>query len=242
MCHTWLAAGVICFIVLLSLREILPLFLGPASATEKPAGGLLGTRLRTWFRGRVDPLVDALVSAGVTADVVTAMQLVASVLCGAAYAAGWLFSAGWVLIASGTLDVVDGAMARKLGVASRRGAFTDSVVDRYGESAVFGGLAVYFREDWGLWVVLAAFFGSLMVSYTRARAEGLGVECGVGLMQRPERYVVLGGGSIAGSLTGHMTCTAEPRDTILIACVLVVAVLANVTALQRSVFAFRRLS
>src|SRR3972149_3600412 len=106
-----------------------------------------------------------------------------------------MFSAGWILVTSGTLDVVDGAIARKGGAASRRGAFIDSVVDRYGECAGFAGLAL--RGDWAFWVVLATIFGSLMVSYTRARAEGLGVECRVGLMQRAERYVVLGGGSIA---------------------------------------------
>src|SRR3972149_42271 len=153
-----------------------------------------------------------------------------------------MFSAGWILVTSGTLDVVDGAIARKGGAASRRGAFIDSVVDRYGECAVFAGLALHFRGDWAFWVVLAAFFGSLMVSYTRARAEGLGVECRVGLMQRAERYVVLGGGSIASSLAQHLTCAAMPRHDLLIASLAVVAVLANATALQRVLFTVRRLS
>lgn len=241
MCHPWLAAGVICFIVVQSLREIGPVLVRREVGTEEPVSGLLGARVRGWFRGRVDPLVDAFLAAGVTANLVTGLQLVASVLCGVAYGVGWIFTAGWVLITSGTLDVVDGAIARKGGVAGRRGAFLDSVVDRYGEGAVFAGLIVHFREGWSLWVVLAAFFGSLMVSYTRARAEGLGMECTVGLMQRAERYVVLGGGSMASSLAVHLTCAVAPSHDILLASVAVVAVLANATALQRAVFAARRL-
>lgn len=241
MCHPWLAAGVTCFIGVELVRETLPVLLRGQSGTDGRASGFLGTALRKWFRRRIEPLVDAFVAAGLSANWVTGLQLAASVLCGLAYATGWIFTAGWALIACGTLDVVDGAIARKGGAAGPRGAFVDSVADRYGEFAVFTGLAVHFQNAWALWVVLAAFFGALMVSYTRARAEALGVDCRVGLMQRPERYVVLGGGSIVGSLTAHLACAPAARHGILLSSVMIVAVLANVTALQRAGFAVRRL-
>jgi phosphatidylglycerophosphate synthase len=241
MCHPWLAAGVAGFLGVLVAREILPV-LRHAEVDAPLAHGLLGSALRAWFRDRIDPLVDALLNAGIRADWVTAVQLVISVLCGVAYARGWLFTGGWLLLSGGTLDVLDGAMARKRGAASARGAFVDSVVDRYGECAVFLGLAIHFRESWALWVVLAAAFGSFMVSYTRARGEGLGVECSVGLLQRPERYVIIGGGSIMGSLAAHLTCTSTAATVFLVAGVLAVATLANATAVQRAAAVVRQLA
>jgi CDP-diacylglycerol--glycerol-3-phosphate 3-phosphatidyltransferase len=81
-----------------------------------------------------------------------------------------------------------------------------------------------------------------MVSYTRARAEALGAECRVGLMQRPERYVVLGGGSVLAVLTAHLTCGAVAAETLLAACVVAVGILANATALQRTAAVLRRLA
>ena len=242
MCHPWLAAGVIGVIGVLLVRELGPVFRHADAGAEEPGGGLLGAALRAWFRSRMEPLVDTLSAAGISANSVTAVQLATSVLCGIAYGSGWVFTAGWLLIAGGTLDVLDGAIARKRGAAGPRGAFVDSVVDRYGECAVFFGLAAYFHDGWPLWAVLAAFFGALMVSYTRARAEGLGADCRLGLLQRPERYVILGGGSIVSALAAHLSCDAVAGHGVLVASIVVVAALANVTALQRAAFALRQLT
>jgi CDP-diacylglycerol--glycerol-3-phosphate 3-phosphatidyltransferase len=241
ICHQWLAAAVTGFVGVLVVREIVPV-LRAGDGDARLAEGLLGTGLRAWFRGRIEPLVDALLDAGIDADAVTAVQLATSVLCGLAYARGWLFTGGLLLWAGGTLDVLDGAMARKRGAASPRGAFIDSVVDRYGECAVFLGLAICFRETLALWAVLAAAFGAFMVSYTRARGEGLGVPCAVGLLQRPERYVLLGGTSVIGSLVAHLTCAPRVASALLVGGIVAVAVLANVTALQRGVAIVRRLA
>ncbi|MBI3768443.1 MAG: CDP-alcohol phosphatidyltransferase family protein [Deltaproteobacteria bacterium] len=241
MCHPWLAAGVAGFLGVVVTREVVPV-LRREERDAPLAQGLLGTGLRTWFRGRLDPLVDALLAAGIRADWVTAVQFGISGLCGVAYARGWLFTAGWLLLTGGTLDVLDGAMARKCGAASARGAFVDSVVDRYGECVVFLGLAVHLRDGWALWAVLAAAFGAFMVSYTRARGEGLGVACAIGLLQRPERYVIIGGGSLIGSLAAHLTCAPAAAYGLLVGGVLAVAVLANVTALQRAAAIVRQLA
>jgi CDP-diacylglycerol--glycerol-3-phosphate 3-phosphatidyltransferase len=153
-----------------------------------------------------------------------------------------MFTAGWMLIGSGTLDVLDGEMARRHGAEGPRGAFIDSVVDRYGEAAVFAGLVAFYRDVWVLWSVLAAWVGAFLVSYTRARAEGLGVECRGGLLQRPERYVILGGASMASAIALQFTCGARDRHTILAVGICVVAVLANLTALQRARATLRKLT
>ena len=240
MCHPWLAAGISCFIGVVLVRELGNLPTGPdgASATDT---GLLGPRLRVWYRGRLAPLADALLTWGLTANGVTFSQLAASVVCGVAYAHGWMFTAGWMLLASGTLDILDGEMARRHGAAGPRGAFMDSVVDRYGEAAVFAGLVAFYRDAWVLWAVLAAWLGAFLVSYARARAEGLGVECRGGLLQRPERYVMLGGASIVSALAVQLTCGPRDHHAILAAGICVVAVLANLTAVQRAYATVRKL-
>jgi CDP-diacylglycerol--glycerol-3-phosphate 3-phosphatidyltransferase len=242
MCHPWLAAGVAGLLAVKAAQELRVILARESAEESLASSGLLGARLRAWFRGRTEPLADALLAVGMTADRVTVSQVLVSVLCGLLYAVGWIFTAGCVLIASGTLDVLDGAMARKTGPTTPRGAFFDSVVDRYGEGAVFIGLAMFYRESSMLWAVLAAAFGSFMVSYTRARAEALGVACSVGLMQRPEPYVLLGAGPVLGVLFAHLVCQPGRAAGLLSLSVLLVAILANVTALQRAAFTLRRLA
>jgi phosphatidylglycerophosphate synthase len=233
MCHPWLAAGTTCVVAVLLVRELVPLVQEPAASTSLVESGLLGTRLRLWFRKRIAPVAEFLLQVGLSANGVTISQLLASLVCCFAYAHGWMFTAGWILIASGTLDVVDGEMARRHGDAGPRGAFIDSVVDRYGESTVFAGLAVFYRDSWVLWAVLVAWAGAFLVSYTRARAESLGVECRTGILQRPERYVVLGMASMASAIVAHLRCAPDGRHGVVAFGVCILALLANFTALQR---------
>ena len=233
MCHPWLAAGLTCLGVFFVARESAAFTRRRPTPDDVLRHGLLGSALRQWFRLWIAPLVDVAGSVGISADAVTVSQLVLSVVCGWAYGSGWMFIAGALVLLCGTLDVVDGELARRRGQAGPRGAFMDSVVDRYSEGAVFIGLAAYYRDAWVLWGVLAAWFGSLIVSYTRARAESLGVECRDGLLQRPERYIILGLGSIVSAAFAHLSCTFPSPHYVLAFSVLVVAILSNVTALQR---------
>lgn len=242
MCHPWLAAGVTCFVVVLLVCELVPLARESGESPTVFESGLLGIRLRGWFRGRLAPVADLFLAIGLTANAVTFSQLGASIVCGMAYAHGWMFTAGWTLIACGTLDVLDGEMARRQDRAGPRGAFMDSVVDRYGEGAVFVGLVVFYRDTWMLWGVLAAWAGGFLVSYIRARAESLGVDSREGLLQRPERYVILGGVSIASVVTAHLTCNAGGRHFLMALGICVLASLSNLTALQRARGVLRKLA
>ena len=99
---------------------------------------------------------------------------------------------GWLYLCSGACDFLDGRLARITGKSSASGAALDSILDRYSEAAMLIGLAWYYRESWVLLPVLAFLAGSFLVPYVRARGEGLGLHLKVGLMQRPERVVVLG--------------------------------------------------
>jgi phosphatidylglycerophosphate synthase len=160
---------------------------------------MIGPRVRTRYAA-CSARSRAPARAGWSPDTITHAQLVAAAR-GWAFAVGAIFLAGWL---AGTLDILDGGLARRRGVAGPRGALVDSVVDRWAEFATFVGLGAFFRESWMLAVVAFAAFGSQMVSYTRARAEGLGLDLTSGRAQRPERYVVLGCGAWLSSLVAHL--------------------------------------
>jgi CDP-diacylglycerol---glycerol-3-phosphate 3-phosphatidyltransferase len=168
-----------------------------------------------------DPVARALLGARVRPNQLTVLGLSISALSGVAFAADRQRLAGLLLALAGALDILDGALARASGQASPFGAFLDSVLDRYSDLLVLAGIGVHFmRIDRAADVVvtMAALIGTVMVSYTRARAESVGVDCKVGFMERGERILAL----IAGALTDW-----------LVPAVWVVAVGANVTAVHR---------
>jgi len=236
------AAVVVAVAVVLALRGVARTVV-PTTSGEA-AAPLIGPRVRAWYRGVLAPLEDALVARRVHPDAVTWAQLVVSVLAGAAFWAGWIFLAGWLAILAGTLDILDGGIARRGGVAGPRGALVDSLVDRYAEFATFLGLGAFFRDSWVLLAVAVAGFASIMVSYTRARAAGLGVELRLGSAQRPERYVILGFGAWLSDLGAHLTCglSGGPTHAVLATAVVLLALVSVWTAIERTRHAFRALA
>ncbi len=200
---------------------------------------LLSSTVRGWYYTNLDPFEALFVRWKITPDLITMAQIAGSVVCATAYAFGLIYTAGFLLLASGTLDILDGRLARRNGVASKAGAFFDSVVDRYCEFAVFLGMIVYFESGWPVWAVIFSLFGGSMVSYTRARAEGLGQACDIGFLQRPERFVILGFGSIFSSILTH---TVGGRHELLMIVILLLAVFTNLTALQRFFYVRRALA
>jgi CDP-diacylglycerol--glycerol-3-phosphate 3-phosphatidyltransferase len=137
---------------------------------------------------------------------------------------------GFLVLLGGFCDTIDGSLARNSGKASRFGALLDSSVDRYAEFAMLFGIGGYFlmtRDFVSSAVTFLALCGSFMVSYTRARAESLGLAAKVGIMQRPERIVFLGAGALIHPLALKLA-------------VWMVAIFANYTALQRLRYALRQ--
>ena len=156
-----------------------------------------------------------------TPDAITVLGLVPAILGGAAFARGQVRLGGLFLLLSGVMDMLDGAVARVSGRGSKFGALLDSTIDRYAEIAVYLGLALFYRESAeALSGVVLALCGSLMVSYVKARAEGLDLTCNVGMLQRPERLVILMVGAFIGP--GAVKWA-----------VYLIAVLANITAFER---------
>jgi phosphatidylglycerophosphate synthase len=112
-----------------------------------------------------------------------------------------LFWGGLLTLVAGLFDMLDGVVARTQNKSTEFGAFFDSVMDRYSDGALFLGLGWYFLRAgsyMGLFLSLATMIGALLVSYTRARAEGLGKDCKVGIMERPERIILMAFGAITG--------------------------------------------
>jgi CDP-diacylglycerol---glycerol-3-phosphate 3-phosphatidyltransferase len=187
-----------------------------------------GPGLQLRVRAAVVPVARRLASLGVTANSLTITGFILNVAVAATIAAGWFPASGLLLLGANALDLLDGAVARASGRASPFGAFLDSTLDRYAEAVVFVGLVAWFGGQGNLRgevLTVVALVGSLMVSYTRARAEGLSLHGEVGLFPRPERLIVLAAGLILAAVP-QLAWALE-------AAVAVLAVLTNLTAIQR---------
>jgi soluble lytic murein transglycosylase len=179
--------------------------------------------IRTW----TDPVGYALYRLHLRPNHLTVAGLGVSLLAAGAFVTGRVRTAGVLLLLAGLFDFFDGSLARASRQVTPFGAFLDSVIDRYSDLVVLLGIVVLFARmphARGALVAMAGLVGSVMVSYTKARAESIGVECTVGMMERPERLICL----IAGALLDLL----EPALWVL-------AILANLTALQRIVFTWR---
>jgi CDP-diacylglycerol--glycerol-3-phosphate 3-phosphatidyltransferase len=190
----------------------------PSSEKERQT---LTEFLRVFFRWILEPVAGFLNKIGLYPNTLTLTGLLGTAIGAFFLARGDLLVGGLILLAVGPIDALDGTMARLRGEASDFGAFVDSVTDRYSELIIMGGLlAYYLLTGQALYVglVFVATAGSVLVSYTRARAESLGFKAKVGILTRVERYVVL----IPSIILGY------PHIGLAI-----VGLLANITALQR---------
>lgn len=161
---------------------------------------MISRKYKSAFGEFIQPVNLALHRLRVSADHLTLAGIVFGALAALAFGEGRLPLGGLFLALAGAADMLDGSLARAAGSATPFGSFIDSVADRATDAIILGGLAWHYREKPELLVALAAIGGSFLVSYAKARAEGLGVSCDVGLMERPERMILL----IAGALTGLM--------------------------------------
>lgn len=159
----------------------------------------LTEQARLMFKGVLDPIAEFLNRIGLAPNTITILGLLGNVIGSILLINGRMTIGGLVILVTAPLDALDGTMARLRGEnrtdsSSSFGAFLDSVIDRYAELAIYGGLLIYFSLK-GIWVgVLLAYLaaaGSILVSYTRARAQSLGIETKIGFLTRLERYLVL---------------------------------------------------
>src|SRR5262249_5992103 len=185
------------------------------------------SRYRERAQAWTEPIGRGLVLLHLRPNHLTLIGFGVSLVAAAAFVAGHIHTGGVLLLVAGLCDFFDGALARASGMVTPFGAFLDSVIDRYSDIVVVLAIVVLFARiphTRGALVAMAGLVGTVMVSYTRARAASIGVECRIGFMERPERMICL----IVGALGGLL----EPALWVL-------AVLANFTALQRIAFTWR---
>lgn len=199
--------------------------------------------IKTVYLRIIDPLAAWLVRHRVGPNTITTIGTLTYIVGGVIYASGHIRTAGWWVGLTAVFDVLDGKVARASGRSTVFGAFYDSTLDRVADGAVMGGLLVFFARNSTLqgvphWagtpmvaVTLLGIVGTFLTSYTRARAESLGIDAKVGLMQRPERVVLLSAPQafFGLALEGY----------VLMAIVALLTVTAWVTAVQRVAYVHR---
>lgn len=199
-------------------------------ATQPEAGGSLtwGEWVNARARGVADAVARWLAFTGVTPNQLTILGFVMTIGVAFVIANGYEWQGGVLVILVGLFDMLDGAVARVRGMKTRFGAFLDSTLDRYSEAVLLAGVLVAHAETPTAVLVVAALTGSLLVSYTRAKAEGkdIGVHGEVGWLPRPQRVVLLAAGLITG---------------LIVPALWVLAIFTNVTTLQRVLHVRRQL-
>lgn len=195
----------------------------------------------------INPIIKGMIKMGITPNMVTTIGFVGNVVAAFLFihasqlmpismGFSWIGWGGAILLFSGLFDMMDGRLARLGNMSTTFGAFWDSTLDRYSELFSLFGITLYLMTASGIWagvITFLALVGSIMVSYVRARAEGLGIVCKVGLMQRPERVVVTALAAIITGMTSNLWW--------LIGGMTLIAVLANITAFWRVAHCYKQL-
>lgn len=214
----------------------------------------------------LNPLINLLIKIGVTPNMITVVGLLLNILAAVIFVYGaergvrndhtYVAWAGFVILLAGLMDMIDGRLARLGNMSSRYGALFDSVLDRYSEMIMFLGICYYLIAQHYFLSSLFAFIamvGSIMVSYTRARAEGLGVNASVGFMQRPERIILIGtsawaAGIVSGIYGGDLKFDVDwlpfplfETITVFTFPLFILAIMANITAIQRLIHSKKEL-
>lgn len=185
----------------------------------------------------IEPAISLLARHNVNPNAITTVGTLLTVAAGVVYATGHIMIAGWLMGVTAFFDVVDGEVARRTGRSTVFGAFYDSTLDRVADGALMAGLSVFYATNplhQNIYMVvtcLVGMIGTFLVSYTRARAESLGIDAKVGVMQRPERIVLL---SAPQALFGLFW-----NGWVLIAIIILLTVTAWITAVQRIAFVHR---
>src|SRR6266566_7921207 len=185
----------------------------------------------------IEPAISLLARNNVSPNALTTVGTLLTVAAAVVYATGHIMTAGWIMSATAFFDVVDGEVARRTGRSTVFGAFYDSTLDRVADGALMAGLTVFYATSpvhhniYMMVVCLLGIIGTFLVSYTRARAESLGIDAKVGVMQRPERIVLL---SAPQALFGLFW-----NGWVLIGIIILLTVTAWITAVQRLAFVYR---
>ena len=190
-------------------------------------------------------IANKMVAIGITANMVTFFGFLVNLIATFYFATGRLVTGGILSLFGGSFDMIDGAVARAQKNPRASGALLDSGIDRYSEGFLLLGALIYFyslESLLGIVLAFSAWFGSILVSYVRARAEGLRVTCKVGLMQRPERIILLGAGTVLQGALLHKLPYLQSTGMILLCTLGILTLTSHITAIHRLIFSYQELS
>ena len=191
---------------------------------EKPIPVLQAFR-KALARYLTQPIVKLIARTSITPNTLTVCSLLITVIAAFLIVQGYFLIAGFVVLFAGLFDILDGALARSTNRVTKFGGALDSTLDRLAEASIFIGLSLVYARDQAIGEVAlvgVALISSLLVSYVRARAEGLGIECQVGIFTRSERIIVI----VLGLLFSHF-------DYVLISALIIITILSTITVIQR---------
>ena len=205
---------------------------------EPSSSKLLGSNFKNWWILLIRPIENYLIEQRTHPNVLTITTLVVSIITGLFFHFGLIFLAGVLLLAGSTFDIFDGRVARAQGLTSKHGAFFDSCMDRFSEAFIYLGLLSFFQGTFFSYAVFLILVSTMMVSYTRARAEGLGVDCEIGIMQRTERVVYLGVFSILNYFANVLSTNYgfKSQDFLLKFALILILLFSSYTTFQRMVY------
>lgn len=212
-------------------------------AARRGESKFLNVFFKEWWIWATDPIALFLAKVGMGPNLITFFGFLLACVAALLFALGHFGYAGWTMVFGATFDAFDGRVARLTGKESRSGAFFDSVMDRFGEGICFVGLAWYFHNSWILPFVIAGLIGSMLVSYTRARSQAVGIDCKVGSMQRPERIVYMGVSGIFQPVATLLLLPlwSSPPPLLVMGAILLIAIWANATAVYRMIWVMNAL-
>jgi CDP-diacylglycerol--glycerol-3-phosphate 3-phosphatidyltransferase len=185
----------------------------------------------------IEPAADFMVRRRINPNAITTFGTLCTLVGAVVYATGHIRTAGWIVGLTALFDVLDGTVARRTGTSTVFGAFYDSTLDRVSDGGLLAGLAVFYASStiyhnlYMVVICLAGIIGTFLVSYTRARAEALGIDAKVGVMQRPERVVLLSAPQAFFGLALH--------GWVLMTIIVLLTVTAWITAIQRISFVYK---
>lgn len=207
----------------------------PKDLDLKEHSRLLSRFLKEYWYWFISPAEKVCLRLKISPNALTFVGFILCCLAAYFFHLGMIGLGGWFMIFGATFDMFDGRIARMTGMETPSGAFFDSVMDRFSEAVVFLGLASFYRDSWVLYPTILGLIGSMMVSYTRARGEGIGIDCKTGIMQRPERIVYLGVGSIFSPIFAYFISFLYPipYDFMTIGAISLIAILATASSISR---------
>jgi phosphatidylglycerophosphate synthase len=177
----------------------------------------------------LNPISYLLIKSKINPNTLSTLALITGLGAGVLFFFRHPLWAGILIVICGILDVLDGKVAEETHQKSLYGAHLDSTLDRYSEFFIYLGIAYYFKDHWAVWITFWTILGSFAVSYTRAKAESLGIECKIGSMQRGERMISLSAAAIIGPLL-------KIFDPFMIVVLILIAVVSNITVIQRILY------